>query len=86
MTIRSDNNDKYAQPTGQWIGDRNLQTGVTYAGPELKGATNVVLPRVDHRETSFARRFRRHLPLHHRPGAGDADHRARASASCSAAR
>ena len=54
LTIRSDSNDKYAQPTGQWIGDRNLQTGVTYAGPELKGATNVVLPRVDHRETSFS--------------------------------
>ena len=54
MSIRSDKNDKYAQPTGQWIGDRNLQTGVTYAGPELKGATNVVLPRVDHRETSFS--------------------------------
>ena len=54
MTIRSDNNDKFAQPHGQWIGDRNLQTGVTFAGPELKGATNVVLPRVDHRETSFS--------------------------------
>lgn len=54
MTIRSDNNDKYAQPLGTWIGDAKLQTGVTYAGPELKGATNVVLPRVDHRETSFS--------------------------------
>jgi triacylglycerol lipase len=54
MTIRSDSNDKYAQPTGQWIGDRNLQTGVTYAGPELKGATNVVIPGVDHRETSYS--------------------------------
>jgi triacylglycerol lipase len=54
LTLRSDNNDKYAQPHGQWIGDRNLATGVTFAGPELKGATNVVLPRVDHRETSFS--------------------------------
>ena len=54
LTLRSDHNDKYAQPTGQWIGDRNLQTGVTYEGPALKGATNVVLPRVDHRETSFS--------------------------------
>ena len=54
MTIRSDNNDKFAQPTGQWIGDRNLATGVTFAGPELKGATNVVIPRIDHRETSFS--------------------------------
>lgn len=54
LTIRSDSNDKFAQPTGQWIGDRNLQTGVTAEGPALKGATNVVLPRVDHRETSFS--------------------------------
>lgn len=54
LTIRSDNNDKYAQPHGAWIGARDLQTNVTYASPELKGATNVVLPRVDHRETSFS--------------------------------
>jgi triacylglycerol lipase len=54
LTIRSDSNDKYAQPDGFWIGMRGKPTGVTYAGPELKGATNVVLPRVDHRETSFS--------------------------------
>jgi triacylglycerol lipase len=54
MTIRSDGNDKFAQPHGQWIGDRNLQTNVTAAGPELKGALNVVLPRIDHRETSYS--------------------------------
>lgn len=54
LTIRSDNNDKYAQPHGHWIGDRNLPTGVTFAGPELKGATNVAIPRLDHRETSFS--------------------------------
>jgi pimeloyl-ACP methyl ester carboxylesterase len=54
LTLRSDNNDKYAQPLGTWLGDAKLQTGVGYAGPELKGATNVVLPRVDHRETSFS--------------------------------
>jgi len=54
LTIRSDSNDKYAQPLGTWIGDPKLDTGVGYAGPELKGATNVVLPRVDHRETSFS--------------------------------
>lgn len=29
-------------------------TGVTFARPELKGATNVVIPRIDHRETSFS--------------------------------
>jgi len=54
LTIRSDNNDKYAQPLGLWIGDPKLETGVGHDGPALKGATNVVLPRVDHRETSFS--------------------------------
>lgn len=54
LTLRSDNNDKYAQPHGRWIGAPDLQTNVSHAGPELKGATNVVLPRVDHRETSFS--------------------------------
>ena len=54
LTLRSDNLDKYAQPRGQWIGDANLQTGVGYEGPALKGATNVVLPRADHREVSFS--------------------------------
>ena len=54
MTIRSDNNDKFAQPDGLWIGRKGVATNVTYAGPELKGATNVVIPRIDHRETSFS--------------------------------
>ena len=54
MTIRSDNNDKYAQPDGLWIGRKGLPTNVTYAGPELKGATNVVIPRIDHRETAYS--------------------------------
>jgi triacylglycerol esterase/lipase EstA (alpha/beta hydrolase family) len=54
MTIRSDNNDKYAQPDGLWVGKRGVATGVTYAGPELKGATNVVIPRIDHRETAYS--------------------------------
>jgi triacylglycerol lipase len=54
MTIRSDKNDKYAQPEGLWIGKRGVDTGVTAAGPELKGAINVVIPRVDHRETGFS--------------------------------
>jgi triacylglycerol lipase len=53
MTIRSDNNDKFAQPDGLWIGMRGTPTFVTFAGPELKGATNVVIPRIDHRETSY---------------------------------
>ena len=54
LTIRSDNNDKYAQPEGTWIGRKGEPTNVTYAGPELKGATNVVIPRIDHRETAFS--------------------------------
>ncbi len=54
MTIRSDNNDKYAQPDGVWIGQKGKPTGVGYDGPALKGATNVVIPRVDHRETAFS--------------------------------
>jgi len=54
LTIRSDNNDKYAQPDGLWIGAKGQPTNVTYAGPELKGATNVVIAGIDHRETSFS--------------------------------
>jgi pimeloyl-ACP methyl ester carboxylesterase len=54
LTLRSDNNDKYAQPDGLWIGSRGTPTNVTYAGPELLGATNVVLEGVDHRETAFS--------------------------------
>ena len=54
MTLRSDNNDKYAQPDGTWIGAPGKPTNIGFDGPALKGATNVVLPRVDHRETSFS--------------------------------
>ena len=54
LTIRSDRNDKFAQPDGLWIGARGTATNVSYAGPELKGASNVVIPQIDHRETSFS--------------------------------
>jgi triacylglycerol lipase len=54
MTIRSDNNDKFAQPDGLWIGARGTPTNVSFSGPELKGASNVVLAGIDHRETSFS--------------------------------
>jgi triacylglycerol lipase len=54
MTIRSDSNDKYAQPDGVWIGQRGTPTNVTYEGPALKGAENVVIAGIDHRETSFS--------------------------------
>ena len=54
LTIRSDNNDKYAQPDGAWIGARGTPTNVTFDGPALKGAENVVIAGIDHRETSFS--------------------------------
>ena len=54
LTIRSDNNDKFAQPDGLWIGAKGTPTNVSFDGPALKGATNVVLAGVDHRETSFS--------------------------------
>jgi triacylglycerol lipase len=53
MTLRSDNNDKFAQPDGVWIGARGTPTNVTADGPALKGAKNIVLPVRDHREVSY---------------------------------
>jgi len=55
LTIRSDHNDKFASPDGVWIGRPGQPTFVTAAGPELKGAENVVIPGVDHRETAYSR-------------------------------
>ncbi len=54
LTLRSDNNDKFAQPDGAWIGQAGTPTNVSFDGPALKGARNVVLPGADHRETSFS--------------------------------
>ena len=54
MTIRSDNNDLYAQPDGAWLGAKGTPTNVTFEGPALKGAENVVIPGIDHRETSYS--------------------------------
>jgi triacylglycerol lipase len=53
MTLRSDNNDKFAQPDGVWIGARGTPTNVSADGPALKGARNIVLPARDHREVSY---------------------------------
>ncbi len=53
MTVRSDRNDKFAQPEGTWIGAPGKPTGVGFDSPELKGALNVVIPDIDHRETAF---------------------------------
>ncbi len=54
MTLRSDGNDKFAQPTGEWMGQsKTYKTNVDVRGPELKGADNRVLPGLDHREVSY---------------------------------
>jgi triacylglycerol lipase len=53
MTVRSDANDKFAQPDLASIGMRGTASNVGVDGPELKGAKNVVVPGIDHRETSF---------------------------------
>lgn len=55
LTLRSDANDKYAQPDGRFLGRPGEPTNVTFTTPELRGATNVVLPGLDHRETAFHR-------------------------------
>ncbi len=55
LTLRSDGNDKYAQPDGRYIGQPGLATGIGADGPALKGAANVVIPRADQRETGFGR-------------------------------
>src|SRR5258706_7475265 len=54
MTIRSDNQDKWTQPTGRWLGQPALKTNVSHDSPALKGAENVVLPGADHSETAFS--------------------------------
>jgi pimeloyl-ACP methyl ester carboxylesterase len=55
LTLRSDGLDKYAQPDGRFLGRPGVPTGITAEGPALKGATNLVLGPVDHRETGQAR-------------------------------
>lgn len=53
-TIRSDHEDKYAQPDGRFLGLPGVATGVSFDAPDLKGATKIVLPGVDHRETGYS--------------------------------
>ena len=52
-TIRSDREDKYAQPDGRYLALPGIATGLSFDAPDLKGATKIVLPGVDHRETGF---------------------------------
>lgn len=61
LTLRSDNMDKYAQPDGRFIGKPGTPTGIGFDGPELKGATNLVLGAVDHRETAYSPRAFREI-------------------------
>src|SRR4051794_389161 len=53
LTLRSDGMDKYSQADGRFIGKPGTPTGVTNEGPELRGATNLVLGALDHREVAF---------------------------------
>jgi pimeloyl-ACP methyl ester carboxylesterase len=61
LTLRSDGLDKYAQADGRFVGKPGTPTGVTTEGPALKGATNLVLGAVDHRETAFSPRAFREI-------------------------
>ena len=54
FTIRSEKYDLYNQPKGDYIGMAGKDIGGSNTGPELKGATNTVLPGlVDHRGTAY---------------------------------
>jgi pimeloyl-ACP methyl ester carboxylesterase len=53
LTLRSENMDKYAQPDGRILGKPGTPTGISFEGPALKGATNLVIGAVDHRETAY---------------------------------
>lgn len=53
VTLRSDHNDKYAQPTGEALGFPGAVTGVDFDSPALRGAENVTLAGLDHREVAF---------------------------------
>src|SRR3954453_869717 len=53
LTLRSDGIDKFAQADGRLVGKPGTPTGVTAEGAALKGATNLVLGAVDHREIAF---------------------------------
>jgi hypothetical protein len=61
LTLRSDGMDKYAQEDGRFVGKPGTPTGITAEGPALKGATNLVLGTLDHRETAFSPRAFREI-------------------------
>ena len=53
LTLRSDANDLFAQPRAVWSNTPERATGTDVDGPELRGATNLVLPGLDHREVAY---------------------------------
>ncbi len=53
MTIRSTDLDKFAQPDGRAIGLPQVK-GTGHDAPALRGATNVAIPGLDHRETGYS--------------------------------
>ena len=55
VTLRSDRYDKFAQPTGKFVGFPYIPTLVGHNGPALDGAENIELPGLDHREVAFDR-------------------------------
>jgi len=61
LTLRSDTMDKYAQPDGRLLGRPGTPTGIGFDGPALKGATNLVLGALDHRETAYSPRAFREI-------------------------
>jgi hypothetical protein len=61
LTLRSGGMDKYAQPDERFVGKPGTPTGITAEGPALKGAANVVLGPVDHRETAYSPRAFREI-------------------------
>ncbi len=63
LAIRSDN-DLFAQPDGRFVGRPGTPTGITQDGPMLRGARNVLLPGLDHRETAYHWRAFREMFLH----------------------
>jgi hypothetical protein len=52
LALRSDN-DLFAQPDGRFVGRPGTLTGITQDGPALRGATNILLPGLDHREIAY---------------------------------
>jgi hypothetical protein len=54
LTLRSDGYDLYAQPGAIVFQKPGMPLNVTADGPELKGATNLLLGEVDHRETALS--------------------------------